>query len=174
MKWLIVTAGVPALVILALLVLGLLQPVRHSITRSIRLKQSPETVFAAIDGFETMSNSSTVLKVERLPDRDGKPVALVTLKWGHLRMVMTQLERRPPSRMVVRMTREEGRELGTWTYQITRENDGCRLALTEEGEMKNPFFRAIGRMRGLDANLKQSLAELAGKFGQTAEIQTVP
>ncbi len=96
MKWLMIIPGTLFLVILAVLILGLFQPVKHSITCSIHLKQKPEALFAVAANIDDLPNwSAAVLKVERLPDQDGKPVARVTLKWGHMRMIMTQLERTP-------------------------------------------------------------------------------
>ncbi|HVM60114.1 MAG TPA: SRPBCC family protein [Verrucomicrobiae bacterium] len=175
MKWLLIILGIFAVMIVGLLVLGLLQPARHSVTRSIRLKLKPETVFAALANFEDLPKwSTTVLKVERLPDRDGKPVARITMKWGHMEMVMTQLERTPPIRLVVSAAQESGATLGTWTYELASESDGCRVSLTEQGEMKNPFYRAIGRLRGLDSNITQTLRDLAKKFGEDADIQLGP
>jgi hypothetical protein len=172
MKWLIIIPGTLILVILAMLILGLFQPVKHSITRSIHLKQKPEAVFAVVENIDDLPNSSTtVLKVERLPDHDGKPVARVTLKWGHMQMIMTQLERTPPVRLANSMAKEGGSPLGIWKYELAAESDGCRVALTEEGEMTNPFYRAIGRIRGLDTNVKQSLHDLAKKFGESVEVR---
>jgi uncharacterized protein YndB with AHSA1/START domain len=172
MKWLLIVAGVFMLVVLAVLIFGLLQPIRHSVTRSIHLKEKPETVFAVLDNSAELPNwSSTVMKVEPLPEQDGKPSARVTLRWGHMQMIMTQLERTPPTRLVGSMAKEGGSVLGTWTYQITAEPDGCRVAVTEDGELRNPFFRGMAQMRGLDANITQTLRDLAKKFGESADIR---
>ena len=172
MKWILILllclAGLLAIAILALLVLGLLQPVKHSVTRSLHLKQKPAAVFGVL---EDPGWSTAVLKVEPLPARAGKPVSRVTLRWGHMQMIMTQLERTPPTRLVVSMSKDGGPTLGTWTYQLSTEDDGCRITVTEEGEMANPIYRAVGRIRGLDANILQTLRDLASKFGESAEIR---
>jgi uncharacterized protein YndB with AHSA1/START domain len=172
MKWLLLIIGIFILMFLAVLILGLLQPVKHSVTRSVHLKQKPETVFAMLEDSANLPNwSSTVMKVEPLPAREGKPCARVTMRWGHMQMIMTQLERTPPTRLVGSMAKEGGPVLGTWTYQIVAEPDGCRVALTEDGELKNPIYRALARMRGLDANITQTLRDLAKKFGDSADIR---
>ena len=172
MKWLLIAIGMVALAIVVILIVGLLQPTKHSVTRSIHLKQKPETVFAVLEDNTNLPNwSSSVLKAEPMPDQDGKPVVRCTLKWGGMRMIMTQLERTPPARLVRSMAKEDGPVLGTWTYQITSETDGCRVDLTEDGELKNPFFRAMARMRGLDANISQTLRDLARKFGESSDIR---
>jgi len=167
MKWFLIAAGIFLLLILAMLILGWLQPVKHSVKRSAHLRAKPEAVFAVIDDVDgTAAWSSAVLKTERLPDREGRPTARVTLKWGHMQMIMTQLERTPPNRLVVQMTKEGGPVMGTWTYELSPADEGCRIEITEEGELKNPFYRAIGRLRGLDANIQQTLADLAAKFAE--------
>jgi hypothetical protein len=149
MKWLLLIIGIFSFTVLGVLILGLFQPAKHSVTRSVHLKQKPETVFAVLDNRADWPNwSSTVVKVEPLPDRDGKPVERCTVKWGRMRMIMTQLERTPPTRLVVSMAKEGGPALGMWTYQIAAETDGSRIALTEEGELKKsvrPRFRACAR-----------------------------
>lgn len=172
MKWLLLAGLLVAAVFLAVLIIGLLQPVRHSVTRSIQLQQTPAAVFAVLDNRADMPTwSSAVLKVEPFPGRDGKPAARVTLRWGGMVMIMTQLERTPSSRLVTSMAKENGPELGTWTYEIVPESGGCRVILTEQGELKNPIFRAMARMRGFDANIHQTLGDLARKFGETAVIR---
>jgi hypothetical protein len=88
-----------------------------------------------------------------------------------MQMIMTQVERTPPTRLVGTMAKEGGPILGTWTYQIVPEPDGCRVAVTEDGELRNPLFRAMARMRGLDANIMQTLHDLATKFGEGADIR---
>lgn len=169
MKWILIIAVILLLPILVMLVAGLLQPVKHSVTRSIHLNQKPEVVFALLaDTTNLPSWSSTVASVEPLSARDGKPAVQCTLKWGRMQMIMTQSECAPPSRLVTIMSKPGGAVLGTWTYQITPDAEGCRVALTEEGELKNPFFQLMARMRGLDANITQTLRDLAKKYGESA------
>jgi len=173
----LITAGifiVLVLVILTLLIMGLLQPVKHSVTRSIHLHQPPATVFAVLTNTAALPTwSTTVQTVEPLPDSDGKPTFRVTMKWGHLQMLMTQLKTVAPTQLVIRMARENGPILGTWTYQLTADNNGgCNIALTEEGELKNPFLRAIAWLRGSDTNIKQTLRDLAQKIHQKYDRST--
>lgn len=167
MKWLLLMVGILVVPVAVLFVFGLLQPVKHSVKRSIRLRQRPETVFAVL---EQPDWSGAVEKCERLPDQDGKVVTRCTLKWGHIQMIVTQLERTPPTRLVLGMAKENGVSLGTWTYEIAGEGNRCSVTLTEAGELKNPFFRGIARLRGLDTNIKQTLRDLAQKFGEPVEI----
>jgi hypothetical protein len=171
MKWLLVIAGIGfglgLTILLALLIFGWLQPVRHSVTRSVHLRQKPEAVFALIANAEDCPTwSSAVLRVERLPSHDDKPVFRETLRWGGMQMIMTELERTPPTRLVTAMAKEGGPTLGTWTYEIAPETDGCRVQITEQGDLENPIFRALARLRGLDANILHTLRDVQKKFGE--------
>jgi hypothetical protein len=139
--------------------------------REVSTNLTEHDLFALLtDGTNLPAWSSTVASVEPLPDQDGKPVARCTLKWGHMQMIMTQTECAPPARLVITMAKPGGTVLGTWTYQITPDAGGCRVTLTEEGELKNPFFRILARMRGLDANITQTLRDLARKFGESGDV----
>lgn len=171
MKWWLIIGAVVVVAVIALLVFGLTQPVKHSVARSIRLRQKPDAVFAVIDDFQNSADGSSVVKVEAISDRNGNPASRYTLKWRRLRMTMTQLERTPPTRLVSSLTREDGAALGTWTYEIVPDGEGCRVTLAEDGELKNPLFRALMRLRGADAHITQTLRELAKKFGEAAEIK---
>ena len=173
MKWLLIAAIAVAVMFLAVLIFGWLQPVHHSVTRKMYLHQTPEAVFAVLENSADLPTwSSAVLKVEPLPERDHKPAARITLRWGSMVMIMTQLERIPPNRLVTRMAKDNGPVLGTWTYEIAPETGGCRVSVTEEGELKNPLFRAIARLRGLDSNINQTLRDLAKKFGESADANS--
>ena len=172
MKWLLIILGISVVMILGMLVVGLCQPVKHSVTRSIHLKQKPEAVFAVLENVGDMAKWSTSIGgVEPLGGRDGQPSWRVTLKWGQMQMVMTQLERTRPVRLITSMAKEGGPSLGTWTYRLADEGDGCRIAVTEEGEIANPFFRVLARIRGLDANIAQTLRDLGRKFGEEPRLQ---
>lgn len=171
MMWLLLIPAIFVVAIIALLIFGLLQPVKHSVTRSITLRQKPEAVFAALDKADDLPSwSSMVAKVEHVPDRNGRPAVRQTMKFG-MTLIVTTLERQPPARLVESVEKEGGPVWGTWTYDLTPDGGGCRVAITEDGEMKNPFFRAFARLRGLDTSIRLQLTDIARKFGETAVIQ---
>ena len=170
MMWLLLIPAIVVAAIIALLIFGLLQPIKHSVTRSILLKQKPEPVFAVLDKADGLPSwSSTVLRVEHIPDRNGQPATRQVMKFGMTLIVIT-LERQPPTRLVTSIGKDGGPVWGTWTYELTPEGEGCRVAITENGEMKNPLFRALGRLRGLDTSIRLQLTDLARKFGEEAII----
>jgi hypothetical protein len=170
MLWLMIP-GILALLIVVLLVFGLLQPVEHSVTRWLTLKQKPETIFAALDNVDELTSwSSMVVKVEHVPDRNGKPATRQTMKFG-MSLITTTVERKPPGRLVVSTEKEGGPVWGTWTYELTPQGEECGIALTKDGEIKNPLFRALAQFRGLDTTIKVQLTDMAHKFGETPEIR---
>ena len=85
-----------------------------------------------------------ITKVEHIADRDGRPATRQTMKSG-MSLIATTIERKPPFRLVGGMEKEGGPVWGTWTYELTPDGDGCLVAITEDGEIKNPFFRTAGR-----------------------------
>jgi hypothetical protein len=170
MMWLLLIPAIVVAAIIALFIFGLLQPVKHSVTRPILLKQRPEAVFSALDKVDDLPSwSGTVVRVEHIPDRNSQPATRQVTKFGMTLTVIT-LERQLPTRLVTSVRKDDGPVWGTWTYELTPEGEGCRLAITENGEMKNPLFRALGRLRGLDTSIRLQLTDLARKFGGEATI----
>jgi hypothetical protein len=171
MVWLLIISGCFVAGVLGLFIFGLLQPAHHSVTRSITLAQAPGTIFAVLDNVDQLPSwSSTIARVERVPDRNGRPTTRQTMKSG-MAFIATTIERQPTFRLVGRLEREDALPLGTWTYELSPEGIRCRVAITEDGELNNPFFRAFARIRGLDASIVQQLNDLARRFGETATLR---
>ena len=171
MIWVLIIAGTVLAAAVALVVFGLLQPVKHSVSRSIILKQKPDAIFAVVDRAEDFPSwSSMITRATRIPDRDGRMATRETIKFG-MTIIATTLERTPPTHLVVQAEQEGGPVWGTWTYRLETVGDGCRVSITEEGEMRNPIFRALAELRGLDASIKIQLKDLARKFGEAPTIQ---
>ena len=75
MKWFWIAVGVIAVLVVAALVVGWLLPEKHTASRQASFQASPETVWALITDVEKFPSwRSDVKTVERLPDRDGRPV----------------------------------------------------------------------------------------------------
>ena len=47
------------------------------------------------------------------------------------------------------------------------------VTLRETGKVRNPFFRAMAWMFGLDKHVTQHLHDLARKFGETGKVETI-
>ncbi len=173
MKWLLILVAMPIVAFVVMFLIGLLLPAKHSLTRAITLKVKPETAFRAIADVESLPSwASGVLKVERLPDRDGKEATRQTLKGG-MKMVVLTSESTPPTRLVRSMGDTSAPFFGSWAYDFSPAADGCRVVVRETGEVPNPFFRAMSRMFGLDKHVTQHLNDLARKFGEIGRVEII-
>ena len=169
-KILMVVVGVLVLVIVVVLVMGLLTPADHQVSRTLRVKQSPEAVWAAInDHANEPSWRDDVASVTAAGERNGKPIWQENYKDGNTIQLMTT-ESRPPNRMV-REIAEEGPFSGRWEIDIQPTDGGSSVKITEIGKVPNPFFRFVSKyIIGHTYQMEKYLTNLAKKFGETADI----
>jgi hypothetical protein len=100
-----------------------------------------------------------VTRVERLPDRNGYPVWIEEGRSGKMTLAVERME--PPRVMVARIADPKLPFGGTWTYEITPEQAGSRLTITENGEIYNPLFRFMARfIFGYEGTIRSYLASL--------------
>lgn len=58
---------------------------------------------------------------------------------------------------------------GSWNYVFEREGNGCKLTITEHGEVYNPFFRFMSKyIFGHDGTLKAYMNDLQAYFREDA------
>lgn len=126
--------------LLAVLVLGAFGfgaalPVAHVATRTKRLPARPEIVWGLIND----------------------PVA--TTGWGG--NVKTEpVEQDEPRLLVTKIVGEKAFG-GTWTFELAPEgHDATSLTITERGEIYNPLFRTVMRVRGHTRTIDAYLAKL--------------
>ncbi len=148
---------------------GALLPRTHLATSSVLYPQPPDTVWQVLTGFqEHPSWRSGLQGMQRLPDRNGHAV------WREVRasgpLTYEVVEEDPPRRLVTRMADPDLPFGGSWTYVLTPEAGGTRVAITEDGEIKNPIFRFVARfIMGHHATLEEVLRDLGHRLGQEAE-----
>ena len=169
-KILLVVVGVLVLVVAVVLIVGLLTPADHQASRTLRLKQSPEAVWAAInDHANEPSWRDDVASVTSAGERNGKPVWQENYKDGNTLQLMTT-ESRQPNRMV-REIAEEGPFSGRWEIDIAPTTGGSSVKITEIGKVSNPFFRFVSKyVIGHTYQMEKYLSNLAKKFGEQPEI----
>ncbi len=171
MKWILIGLGLIVGLILLVVVVGMLIPKSHVVSRKARFNQTPEIVFDTITDFQGQASwRSGLSKVERLPDRDGNAVWRETnRRTGPLTMMIMTSD--PPHRMVSQIVDNKSFG-GTWTYEITSTAGGCELTITENGEIYNPIFRVFARfVFGYTATMENYLKQLGTKFGEAIEPQ---
>lgn len=144
MKWILFVAGVIALLVLAAVVAGSLLPEAHRASRQATFKAAPDAVWSLITSVEAFPSwRSDVTKVQRLPDRDGRPAWIEEGTNGRLTLAVERSE--APRLLVTRIADPDLAFGGTWTYEISPAPGGCTLTITEDGVIYNPFFRVMAR-----------------------------
>jgi uncharacterized protein YndB with AHSA1/START domain len=170
MVWLWIPIGVVAglvVVVGMMALIGLGLPQGHVAARRARFRQPPEGVWAAITDVDAFPSwRPDVKRIERLPERDGRPVWREVGRHGPL--TMEQLEAQPPWRLVGRIADPALPFGGTWTYDIVAVEGGSLLTIRENGEVYNPLFRFLARfVFGHHGTLELYLKSLGRKFGET-------
>jgi uncharacterized protein YndB with AHSA1/START domain len=146
-------------------------PARQTHTRTITLKQTPEAVFALLTDLPNFPKwNPNMVKIEMLPPVDGKEATRQTFK-DNMQMTIITSESTPPKHLVRSMGDVGGPFEGSWTYDISPTADGSQVVLTEQSEMKNPFFRLMVKIFGPTKYMDEHLQGMAKNFGETAVIQ---
>lgn len=153
----LVLGGLVALLLLVIAI-GFALPIAHVATRDVRLAAPPERVFGVLRDVEKYPAwRSDVKGVEVL-------ATVPALRWrergdNDITFEMETVE--PPRRIVTRIADRSLPFGGSWTYELSPQDGGTRLAITENGEVYNPLFRFMSRfVFGHSATLEQYLADL--------------
>ena len=163
-----VIAGV-VFVALAILVIGVLLPKKHSASVRAQYRATPQQIYDAIvdveRGPEWRTGLDSVQVLERTPLKWRE-----SAEWGTLTMVMDEAS--PPSRVVSRIADEGEGFGGTWTYAISpgANGAGATLLITEDGEVYNPLFRFMSKfVFGHYTSLETYATDLGRRFNETVQ-----
>ncbi len=171
MRWttiaLIVVLTLVAVAALAALV-GSRLPRDHVASRQATFPVPPDVVWASITNVDAFPSwRSDVKKIERLPDREGRPVWIEDGSSGRMTLATERME--PPRLLVLRIADPDLPFGGTWTYEIAPDPAGSRLTITENGEVYNPLFRFMARfVFGYEGTIAAYMAALEKKLGAGA------
>lgn len=154
--------------VVLILVIGWLLPEKHVAARAISLRQKSNVVFALISDFKSAPTwRSDVQEVEILSGAGANMKFRETGKNGVLTMEVMELS--PPTRMVTRIADKSLPFGGAWIFEISPTAEGCRLNITEQGEIYNPIFRFVSRFfLGYEGSLNSYLQNVSRKFGENA------
>ena len=168
MKWILIVGLILLAIVAVVVVIGLLLPQSHVATRRASIPSTCETVFAAITDVEQFSTwRRDVTKVERLPDRDGRPVWVEDGSSGRMTLAVEHEDR--PTLLVIRIADPDLPFGGTWTYNLQPGPESCEVTITEKGEIYNPIFRFMARfVFGYEATMASYLEALGSKFNRPA------
>jgi uncharacterized protein YndB with AHSA1/START domain len=141
MKWALIVVAAVVGVVLLVTIIGAFRPKTHTATYSAVLAAGPERIWDVIADVEHQPEwLPEVTKVERLPDREGKPSYREMFGRFDATTVVTTFD--PPRRLVKEIL-PGGAFSGSWTWELTPAGERTRLAITEQGTVENPFFRGM-------------------------------
>jgi uncharacterized protein YndB with AHSA1/START domain len=154
-------------------VIGSLLPTQHIATRAARFRQPPEAIWSAITDYSKFPEwRKSVKGVEALPPVNGKPSWREFDKYDHS-IPYEVVESMPPQHLITRIADPDLPFGGTWTYEIRPEANGSTvLRITENGEIRNVFFRFVSRFfMGYTKTMEEYLNALGKKFGEKTAIE---
>jgi hypothetical protein len=123
---------------------GAAQPRHHVASRFAVYPRSPDSLWAVITDWEGSPRwREDVSRVERAPDREGRPAWRLITPEGAMTLVIA--EEVAPLRMVAIMADTSQGYGGSWTYILAPEGGGTRLTIVERGFIDHPLFRFLAR-----------------------------
>jgi hypothetical protein len=171
MIWLWLGLGTLALLAAIVLGVGWMLPVAHVATRSLLLQQPPEAVWDAVTDVGRATEWRKNLKrIEVLDSAPGRRRWREIGKDGTLTLVEDEAVR--GKSWVTRIDDPALPFGGRWRFEFQPDGEGCRIRITEEGEVYNPAFRFLSRfVFGHAGTLEAYLANLAAQFEEKAEVE---
>jgi uncharacterized protein YndB with AHSA1/START domain len=173
MFWILVVAGVLIAAVLITTAIGSFLPEEHVATRTLTLRQMPQSVWRVISDFASQPQWHSEMKnARRLPDQNGHEVWEEEYPRG-MKIPLETIEVEVPRRLVRQIVSDDLGFDGTWEYFITPTTEGgCQLTITERGRVGNPFFRFMSKfIFGHTATMEKYLTSLAIKFSETPNIR---
>jgi uncharacterized protein YndB with AHSA1/START domain len=152
---------------LAVVIIGLLLPVRHEATVSATIPAAPDAVWAVLtDPASYPTWRGDLTSVEMLPTDSGHVAWREVGRNGAMTFVVEEAAR--PKRLVTRITDKSLPFGGSWEYLVSGGGAGSRVPITEHGEVYNPVFRFVSRfIMGHTATASAYLKALGARFGAT-------
>src|SRR6478672_7810107 len=141
MRWSLWIVGGLVMMVAAVAAIGWRLPKAHSASRTARLPMSPDALYSLLSDVDRYPSWRAGLRrLQRLPDRNGRPAWVEETSGGKIPLYFERMER--PSLLVGRIADPSLPFGGTWTYQIaSAPGGGSELTITEDGEIYNPIFR---------------------------------
>ena len=172
MYWFLGLLGLLVLIGIVVIVIGNFLPEHHVASKTLTLRQSPETVWQVITDFANQPKWHPDMKsVERLPDHNGH--AVWQEEMSGMKIPLETLETEAFKKLVRRIASDDLGFGGDWEYVLTPTIEGgCQLTVTEYGKVPNPLFRFLSKyVFGQTATIEKYLKALAGKFDESPVIR---
>jgi len=168
LKIVLLTGAILAGAAFVVVLTGLLLPKQHVASRAITLHRKPQDVYQLISDFKTAPSwRSNVLDVELLPPSDGH--IRYREKGTNGTITMEIIKSDPPLRMAARIADKGLPFGGMWIFDVSPTTEGCRLNITERGEIYNPVFRFVSRfLMGYHRTMDTYLQDVSRKFEESS------
>jgi hypothetical protein len=176
MKWIgFIVAGLAILAIVVFLI-GYMLPSRYQATLNIRLKQSPEKLWAALHDFERYPVTAAMRRnSRRLSDENGLPVWEEDI--GSSKITVRTAEERP-QRYIKRMLSDSATPMTAEAeIHIEPTDEGCKVTashvtLLPRGTWHVPIFRVMMKLTGSGRqSLKQYWDSVAEGLGDKPQYE---
>lgn len=162
--------GVIVLIFAVMALIGSQLPRAHTASRSIVLRQPRANVYMVIRDFKSAPAWRSGVKSVDIIETPGQKLRF--LEHGSDDVTYEVTEDVPSERMVTRILNTDLGYSGQWSYELTDENGGTRVKITEDGDVSNVLFRFMSRyIFGHTSTMDAYLTALAKKFGETATPQ---
>ena len=167
MRWIVIVVGLLVVLVALVVVIGVMLPKNHLVSRSSHFRQPPQAIWGAITGPPDWRPD--IRSFEKLPTRDGHRSWKEIDKDGQA-IAYESVEETEPHRLVTKIADPKLPFGGTWTFEIEPQQDGSQVAITEAGEIYNPIFRFMSRfVLGYSGSIDTYLKALHAKLGEPAE-----
>jgi len=164
MRWILVVLGILVASVIVIVAVGAVLPRDHVASSSARISAQPVDVFRAITDVESFPSWRAVSKVEVLDSVGGHRRWREVSGFGPL--TFEEVEARAPELLVSRIVDTDQGFGGTWTWEISPEDGGSLVRITERGYVSNPAFRFLSRfVFGYHGTQEEFLRALGRKFG---------
>lgn len=158
-KWIIRVLVTLGLIVLAMLITGSILPEKHMASVSRDFSSSRDEVWIVLTDFAAWPEWRSDLKEIKLGTNSFTEVS------GSGESVDYRIEEfNTPERLVTRIVTPNLPYGGSWTYELEPTESGCRLTITENGEVYNSLFRFLSRyVFGHTATMEKYLDDLSKK-----------
>lgn len=168
MKIVLTVTGCILLLVTCVVVIGLLLPKAHAVSRAATYKTTPDKLFALIAGPQNWRPD--VIRCEVVPDATGRELTQETTRSGGT-VTYELLDSKPPESIKRRIATPNLPYAGTWSYSLQPHAGGTIVRITENGEVYNPVFRFVSRfILGHTSTMDAYLRSLGKATGQQVQI----
>jgi len=169
MQWLLIIVGAIVALIILVVVIGLLLPKAHRVSRTIRLQQNPQMVFETIRDWKSYPAWRQGVSVQEWTGPNG---ATGWVEKMNRMEIPLQILESSSNKLVTKIADPKLPFGGTWTYEVQPDGTGSAVTITEDGEVYNPIFRFVSKfIMGHKSTLNGYLRALGKKFGQDVMLQ---